>query len=69
MAAMKEKKIETASAGLTTTVVGDTNDLRVQTATLGKALAAKAPTSEQEETDKVLKLIDADFEEALKHFA
>ena len=69
MAAMTEKKAAFASAGLTSTVVGDTKDLRVQTATLGKALAAKAPASEQEESEKVLKLIDADFEDALQKFA
>ncbi|KAI5366347.1 Putative Cell wall mannoprotein [Septoria linicola] len=69
MAAMKSKKELFVSSSLQGTVTGDMKDLRVQTETLGKALVAKAPASEQEEGRRVLKVIDADFEDAIKHFS
>lgn len=69
MTAMKNKKAELAKAGLQSTVLGDTKDLRVQTNTLGEALVKKAPPTEQEEGKAVNATVDADFEDAIKFFS
>jgi hypothetical protein len=69
MAAMKDKKDVFVKSSLTGTVTGDMQDLRLQTATLGKALLAKSPKEQQEEGQQVLKKVDANFEDALKHFS
>ncbi|PPJ60732.1 hypothetical protein CBER1_02359 [Cercospora berteroae] len=69
MNAMKTKKELFVASSLQGTVMGDMKDLRVQTETLGKALVAKAPASEQAAGQKTLKVVDEDFEEAIKHFA
>ncbi|KAF2217788.1 hypothetical protein CERZMDRAFT_80464 [Cercospora zeae-maydis SCOH1-5] len=69
MTAMKSKKELLLASSLQGTVTGDMKDLRAQTDMLGKALVAKAPASEREAGQKVLKIVDDDFEDALKHFA
>ncbi|EME86645.1 uncharacterized protein MYCFIDRAFT_210564 [Pseudocercospora fijiensis CIRAD86] len=68
MASLKEKKEKLAAAGLQSTVSGDMGDLRKLTNELGKALVAKAPESERPGGEEVMKMIDGDFEEAIKIF-
>lgn len=69
MGALQAKKEELKKAGLQGTVKGDMDDLRKQTNDLGKALLAKAPESKRPEGEKAMKVVDGDFEEAVKAFA
>lgn len=69
MGALQAKKEELKKAGLQGTVKGDMDDLRKQTNDLGKALLAKAPEGKRPEGEKAMKVVDGDFEEAVKAFA
>jgi len=69
MVALKEKKAELAAANLQGTVLGDTKDLRAQTAEFSAELVRKAPAAKHPESNKANAVVDADFEDAIKFFS
>lgn len=69
MAAMKDKKDFFVKASLIGTVTGDLKDMQSQTETLSNALLAKSPKEQQQEGERAVQTINADFEDALKFFS
>lgn len=80
MQTMKSRKEEFGKCGLGGTVSGDLRDLRKLTGELGRSLRervvgkgatreGKGEEEEEDESEKVMKLIDEDFEDAIQWFA
>lgn len=79
MQTMKSRKEEFGKCGLGGTVSGDLRDLRKLTGELGRSLRERVVgkgemregkgEEEEDESEKVMKLIDEDFEDAIQWFA
>ncbi|EMF10856.1 uncharacterized protein SEPMUDRAFT_49380 [Sphaerulina musiva SO2202] len=69
MHTMKSRKEEFGKCGLGGTVSGDLRDLRKLTGELGRSLRERVKKEEEDESEKVMRLIDEDFEDAIQWFA
>ncbi|KAL9527607.1 hypothetical protein SMMN14_08970 [Sphaerulina musiva] len=69
MQTMKTRKEEFGKCGLGGTVSGDLRDLRKLTGELGRSLRERVEKEEEDESEKVMRLIDEDFEDAIQWFA